>query len=186
MHAAGLGEPGLRGAQGVGQAAQHRLPNYQFAGNAPVAGARGHRFDGSLATDAAARGGVEIARHPREIQRQIGAHRDSQDIAGGPAEAGIDDVARFAQQSFAVQEADREFRVVARRTHGDGDGAAGAAVLVRLGQAVAHEPDLERLFDRDDIAAARISRIAQRVDLHVAMGQDFSCGRFTPAQAIRL
>ncbi len=29
VHAAGLGEAGLRGAQRVGQAAQHRLPNYQ-------------------------------------------------------------------------------------------------------------------------------------------------------------
>ena len=62
-----------------------------------------------------------------------------------------------------------------------GDGAAGAAVLVRLGQAVAHEPDLERLFDRDDVAAARIARIAQGVDLHVAMDRTFHAGDLTPA-----
>ena len=121
----------------------------------------------------------------REIERQVGAHGDAHDVAGGAAVADVDDVARLAQQALAVQESDRELGVVAGRAHGDGDGAAGAAVLVRLGQAVAHEPDFERLFDRDGIAAPRVAGIAQRIDVHVPMSRTFHAGEsYTRAMPI--
>jgi len=94
---------------------------------------------------------------------------------------GVDDIARFTQQTFTVQEPHRQFRVVARRAHRHRDRAAGAAVLVGFGQAVAHQSDFEGLLDRDDIAAPRVSRIAQGVDLHVALHRTLHAGDLTPA-----
>src|SRR5690349_745898 len=168
MHAAGFGKPGLRGPKRIGHDPEHGFPNYQVAGHATNTGTGGHGSDGSFAADTAARGRVEIAIQAVEFERQVGADRDTDDVAGRSAVPGLDDIAWLTQQAFAVQESDGQFGVMARRTHGDGHRPARAAVALGRGRTLLHETNLERLFDRNRVGAMHAAAIAQRVDLNLA------------------
>ena len=94
---------------------------------------------------------------PIEIERQIGAHRDTNDVSRGPARAHVNDIPRFTQQAFSVQESHRKVSVAARRSHGDRNGTTRAAVLRGM---VLYEPNFQRFFDRDGIRALHVAGVA--------------------------
>jgi hypothetical protein len=89
------------------------------------------RFEGSLATDAAAGGRVEVPLEAVEIQLDARGHFNAQDVLqsryciGLPHVRGPRDLAGGVDDALGEQEADGEFRVMSGRAHRDGHGPCG-------------------------------------------------------------
>ena len=140
----------LRGLQAVGYRGQHRaLENQGVVGQRRYAH-NAQRIERGLAANAAARRRVEMPLQPSQVNLGIGAQLYAHDVViaavGSRRATGFycGDITLPADNGLAVQEASREFAVVAGGAHCDRDAACCAAVGGRVG-----EPNLERLLDRD-------------------------------------
>ena len=84
------------------------------------------RLDGSLATDAATRGGVEIPLHAQQVHSHMILERHPHDVraAGtgriGEVRAHLTEVPEAPDDPLGHQESHGQFIVLARGTHGDG------------------------------------------------------------------
>jgi hypothetical protein len=108
-------------------------------------------FEGRLAADAAGTAGEKVPLQWREIWRGIVSQGDVDDVVllGGndfriDTVADPGDVIPAFDDTFAVEESCRQLEVVAGRAHGDGH---------RVGFALGDQPDFQRLFGRQVIAA---------------------------------
>jgi hypothetical protein len=129
-----IGEPAVRGEDGE---------EVKFEG-----------FHGGLAADAATGGGVAVPLKTLEVEGDAGLEGDADAVleamgaeTGAEAGNGVDLVER-TEEAFAYEETDGQLAVVARGTHGDGDGFGLASVL-----GADDYPHIERLFQGQLVGA---------------------------------
>src|SRR6185436_1821210 len=130
-----------------------------------------HGIDRGLAADAAARRHVEVALQALEVdldaRRELDAHDVHQAIGCTlPARHDALHVAAPADDAFREKESHGEILVVPRRAHRDGDRLlSAAAVAARIAQ-----PNLERLFGRDEIGIVGLTKLsaAKTTDVELA------------------
>ena len=103
-------------------------------------------LEAGLATDAAARGGVEISLQPGHLHRYMGLEVDLNAVWLIGVGADFCQVFFALQEVFAEEKPPGQGGVVAGSAHGDGDGAAGRAAKESKVQF-----DLEGLFDEEGV-----------------------------------